>query len=292
MIGTIEGMNNTPSSNLAQTYDPPELSGLPVKGTPFTSQEIEKFLVDFHRDGCVHLGNLLTQEEVAALKQSIDEVFADPKAIEEARQYSPIVSVRLFESRRLFRDMLVREPIVGLMEKLVSPDCHLMASNAVRNGKGQGITSFHVDDVLCFPLPQEIEQFDPRMTIPCLMLNVQVALTDIPSDEFGPTQYVPGSHYSGRHPNDTANPTWQGRKPVSIYCKAGDVYLQHSQVWHRGAPNSSDTTRYLFQLAYARRFISQRFYPFLNYKMPDRVLEGADERLLRLLGKHPKGAYG
>lgn len=34
------------------------------------------------------------------------------------------------------------------------------------------------------------------------------------------------------------------------------------------------------------------FWPYLNYHMPDYVLEGADERLLRVLGKHPEMAYG
>jgi hypothetical protein len=31
---------------------------------------------------------------------------------------------------------------------------------------------------------------------------------------------------------------------------------------------------------------AQRLFPFLNYRMPDHVLEGAGERLLRVLGKH------
>lgn len=34
------------------------------------------------------------------------------------------------------------------------------------------------------------------------------------------------------------------------------------------------------------------FNPFLNYQMPTESLEGASDRLLRLLGKHPKGPYG
>ena len=40
------------------------------------------------------------------------------------------------------------------------------------------------------------------------------------------------------------------------------------------------------------RFVAQRFYPFLNYEVPAHVLAGADEKLLKALGKHPKGAYG
>ena len=51
------------------------------------------------------------------------------------------------------------------------------------------------------------------------------------------------------------------------------------------------TNRFWTQ-CYAARHVSQRFYPFLNYSMPEDVLDGADERMLRLLGKHSKGAYG
>jgi hypothetical protein len=40
------------------------------------------------------------------------------------------------------------------------------------------------------------------------------------------------------------------------------------------------------------RFISQRFYPFVNYQLPAHVLARADERRTRVLGVHPKGAYG
>ena len=40
------------------------------------------------------------------------------------------------------------------------------------------------------------------------------------------------------------------------------------------------------------RRVAQHFWPYLNYHMPDYVLEGADERLLRVLGKHPEMAYG
>ena len=36
--------------------------------------------------------------------------------------------------------------------------------------------------------------------------------------------------------------------------------------------------------------VAQRFWPYLNYHMPDYVLEGADKRLLRVLGKHPEMA--
>ena len=186
----------------------------------------------------------------------------------------------------------MREPIISLMEALLGADCHLISNNVVRNGPGQSISNYHIDERLSFPLPESVARFDPRMTIPTTIVNVQMPLTDLESVEYGPTQYVPDSHYSGRHPNDKFDPVWEGRRGVTILCKAGDIYLQHAQVWHRGAPNTSDRTRYLLQQSFGTRMIAQRFYPFLNYRMPDHVLEGAGERLLRVLGKHLKGPYG
>ena len=79
--------------------------------------------------------------------------------------------------------------------------------------------------------------------MPVMWITVQVALTDIESIEHGPTQYVPGSHYSGRTPNDQENPVFDGIGPVSAFSKAGDIYLQDPMCWHRGAPNTSDRTR-------------------------------------------------
>jgi ectoine hydroxylase-related dioxygenase (phytanoyl-CoA dioxygenase family) len=79
---------------------------------------------------------------------------------------------------------------------------------------------------------------------------------------------------------------------VSILAKAGDAYLFNNQVWHRGAPNVSDRVRYLGGVTYSKRFVSQKLYPFIDYRMPEHVWEGADERLQRLLGRHKPGAYG
>jgi hypothetical protein len=69
--------------------------------------------------------------------------------------------------------------------------------------------------------------------------------------------------------------------------------MWHDQVWHRGAPNQTDDrVRWVQQAPYGRRFIAQRFYPFINYRMPEAILERANPRRKRLLGLHRIGAYG
>jgi ectoine hydroxylase-related dioxygenase (phytanoyl-CoA dioxygenase family) len=259
---------------------------------PYDAAQIEQFKHDFNRDGFLLMPGVLQPPEIAALKAGIDRIFADEHWKDTENAYSDFVAVRLFETDPVFEEMLTREPIIGLVENILGPDCHLIAQNAVRNAPGQAIDFYHADDTVIFPVAEGMERHDARLTMPVFILTVQILLTDVPSLEYGPTQYVPGSHYSGRQPDDRQNPNFEGREPVSIFAKAGDIYLHNGQCWHRGAPNTSDRTRYLFQMAYGQRWVSQRFYPFLNYQMPQYVLERADERRRRVLGAHPKGAYG
>jgi ectoine hydroxylase-related dioxygenase (phytanoyl-CoA dioxygenase family) len=129
--------------------------------------------------------------------------------------------------------------------------------------------------------------------MPAFIMTVQFPLTDIDSLENGPTEYVPGSQYSGRWPNDKFSPQFEDQDPRPMLCKAGDIYLHNGQCWHRGVPNRSDRMRYLLQGTYSVRWVSQRFYPFGLYRLPQHVIDNADERRRRVLGIHPgHGGYG
>lgn len=82
---------------------------------------------------------------------------------------------------------------------------------------------------------------------------------------------------------------------ISVMNNIGQVRFctwSNNQVWHRGGPNKSDRTRYITQVTYARRIVGHKYYPFMNYQMPEHVYEDANPRLKRLLGFLPHGAYG
>lgn len=262
----------------------------PAQGSaaPFGESQTAHLLERFYADGFLHLPGIFGADEVAALKAGIDEVFANPRWRENLA--GDFIAVRLFEVAAIFEEVLAREPIIGLVERVLGPDCHLIAENAVRNAPGQAIDAWHVDETLYFPLGPGMERHDPRLKMPLFVCTVQCPLTDIPSAEYGPSEYVPSSHYSGRAPADP--PVFEGRGPVPLLCRAGDVYLHNPQTWHRGLPNRSARTRYLFQLHYGRRWVAQRFHPFITYRMPPEILARADERRRRVLGVHPKGPYG
>jgi len=265
----------------------------PTPSSRLDAASLSQFFADFHRDGFALIPGVLA-EEAPRLRRKIDGFFADGSLQASHHRYDDIVIARLFELDSEFQDLLTREPFISIAEHLVGEQCHLIAQNVVRNPPGRAISTFHVDEEVQLPLGEGHAHHDERRPLPVFVFTIQILLSDVPSLEYGPTQFVPGSHYSGRNPNDHEHPTWQGRGPSSIYGKAGDIYLHNGQCWHRGAPNTSDQTRYLLQLAYGRRWMAQRFYPFTGYSLPAQVISHAkgDERMLRVLGHHPKGPYG
>ena len=84
---------------------------------------------------------------------------------------------------------------------------------------------------------------------------------------------------------------WEDRIQYNLG-RAGSVIMFNNQVWHRGGPNRTDRTRYITQITYARRLIGHKYFPFMNYTMPEHIYAETDERKKRLLGFLPSGAYG
>ena len=229
--------------------------------TPLSQQELRQITDEFFREGCVVVPKVLTADEVATLRTKTDEYASDPNTPSKHIDHvgTALVLRRCHELDPVFADMVRHQSIVQIAEAVLGPEAAFNAMNIIRNEPGEAIYNWHVDDVVEFPLPPEIPRFDSRMRMPVLWMTVQVALSDIDRLEHGPTQFVPGSHYSGRKPNSKENLEFDGRGPKSVFCKAGDIYLTNHQCWHRGAPNLSDRTRYIMQLQYTQRWADRRF---------------------------------
>ena len=258
---------------------------------PLDAETTRSLVERFHCDGYACLEGVLSEVEVTTLRELIERKFQDPLMHEEAGDHIRGVNLmRMYEYDINFRDLIAREPLVSLAEAILGPDCHMLSQNALRYEPGQG-GGWHIDDRLLFPLPESVPRHDPRIVVPCFVLNVMIPLSRADSLEYGATQVVPGSHYSGRRPEGD-EPAFEGRGPESLLAEPGDVYMFHNQVWHRGVTNSSDHVRYVGSVVYSQRVVAQRLYPFVDYRMPDFVWEGTDERMQRLLGRHTKGAYG
>ena len=129
--------------------------------------------------------------------------------------------------------------------------------------------------------------------LPVLLFTANYYLTDVTEVENGGTEVVPTSHLFGeRPPSGEIDTTPWVNKVHHNLGPAGSVVMFNNQVWHRGGPNRSSRTRYITQVTYARRLVGHKYYPFMNYVMPEHVYKNADDRLKRLLGFLNHGTYG
>jgi ectoine hydroxylase-related dioxygenase (phytanoyl-CoA dioxygenase family) len=251
---------------------------------------IDSWVEQFHRDGCLFLRDVLPPDWCAELRRDLDLALEETAA--ERRGSAPKIELhhRLFETSEANLQLFDIEPIVTFAERLVAPDCHVIHNNSFRSPTGGGLISWHQDDAPHF----EITHGEPpdNVRLPVLLFTCNYYLTDVETVANGPTQTVPRSHLFGARPPNPIEGSDYADQVVSNVGLAGSVIMFNNQVWHRGAPNTSQRTRYITQISYARRLVGHKYYPFMNYQMPEHVYAEADERRRRLLGFLPRGAYG
>ncbi|MDA0989170.1 MAG: phytanoyl-CoA dioxygenase family protein [Verrucomicrobia bacterium] len=236
---------------------------------PLPKQAIEKIVTDFYRDGFALVPGALSDADVQQLRALADRCLDDPDGAGRGfveRVYGTPVLRNTQSLDPLFAELLVREPFTSLAERILGSGYGFCGQNVIRSRSGEAISTWHVDDELNFPLPADMPRHDARTRLPVLWFSFQIALSDILSPDDGATEVVPGSHYSGRvpprhreEPDENDPPTFEGRGPLSILCRAGDAYVFNHQVWHRGGPNRSGRTRYLMQNQYGQAWLFRRF---------------------------------
>ena len=193
----------------------------------------------------------------------------------------------LFNRDAYFLQYLDKEPVIDLEEEILGDDCHVIGMTRWITGPGRTDQALHADYQ-----PLEVAEellVSKRVQIPVFVSTAHYYLDDT-TEELGPTKFIPGSHLSGRLPN--GNTEWNGNREKSVICKAGDVVMFRSEVWHRGTANRSDEDRYLLQVHYAQRMITQKFPPYLNkFQFDPEIIARCNPRQLRLLGDHTSSNY-
>ena len=90
--------------------------------------------------------------------------------------------------------------------------------------------------------------------------NIVWMLDDF-TPENGPTRYVPGSHRSGRLPQDAlADPSAPHPEERVLLGRAGAVAVMNAHAWHGGTANRTDRPRLALHTFYCRRDLPQQQY--------------------------------
>ena len=243
-------------------------------------------------DGYVFLPTVLDADQTAELRAHMDRLQPNPDSFDRGlnRKRDGFINRHInnaFNRDPHFVRFLDYPGVIEVAEALHGANCHVIGMTAWMTGPGRPDQSLHAD-WQPLTLPEDV-MADPRVSIPVYISTAHFYLDDL-TEELGPTRFVPGSHRAGRAPGGDTN--WNGHGEQSILCAAGDVVIFRSEVWHRGTANHSDRVRYLLQVHYAQRWISQRFPPYLHrFQFDPEIVAIATERQRRLLGDHPSGNY-
>lgn len=254
--------------------------------------DLESRVKAIEEDGFVYFPGVLNAEEVAELRDAMDRLTQRPESFD--RHNTPENGGFLnkhinnaFNRDTVFLQYLDKPEIIELGEAIHGDDCHVIGMTAWTTGPGRPDQNLHTD-WLPISLPADVLE-DPRVKVPIFITTAHFYLDDL-YEELGPTKFIPGSHRAGRGPNGDVE--WQGVGDHSILCNAGDVVVFRSEVWHRGSANTSDQNRYLLQVHYAKRMITQKFPPYLNkFQFDEAILAEATSRQRRLLGDHRPSNY-
>lgn len=256
---------------------------------------LEERVESVHRDGYAYFPSYLDADEVQALRRAMDETPTLPEHFdrnttgeEKPDGFREKVINNAFNHNEEFFSYLDKPGIIELEEALHGADCHVIGMTGWVTGPGRPTQNLHVD-WLPVELPSHVFA-DPNVRLPVFITTAHFYLNDL-YPELGPTQFIPGSHRSGTRPQP-GQFDWNGREMENCMVKAGDAVVFRSEVWHRGTPNTSKETRYLLQVHYAQRMITQKFPPYLNrFQFNQELLASATPRQRRLLGDHVKSNY-
>ena len=250
----------------------------------FALSDVDGMAQALHEEGFALIPGVLTAEEVAQMRNKIDEL--KPFGFDAQGKTDHYKCV--FNRDPYWLQYLDRPGVIELAEATMGDQCHIIGQTAWRSHPGHNGWGPHTDRMFV-EMPEDMVM-DPRFQLPIYLCTAHFYLDDLTLD-LAPTWVIPGSHKSGRRPNK-GEETWHGRPLEPVLCKAGDVLFFRSEVWHTGSENKTeDQTRYLLQVHYSHRFIAQQFSPYITWQFNPEVLAAANPRQLRLLGNHRPGAY-
>jgi hypothetical protein len=265
----------------------------PHRNSPYLQPTHDRFDTDgqlqaLNAEGFVLIPGVLTEEEVIATREAIDEL--KPIHFDLTGQVDHYKCI--FNRSPFWLPYLDRPGIIDLAERALGQDCHITGMTAWRSHPGSRGLTMHSDRVF-FPVDEHLI-LSGQVVVPMLILTVFYYLSDITRD-LCPTYIVRGTHKAGidvlKVPKEKRD-SWHGIPAEPVLCRAGDVLIMRSELWHSGASNqTADQVRYLLQVHYGNRFIAQRFTPYLSFRFDPEVLAAANPRQLRLLGGHVKGNY-
>jgi len=151
------------------------------------------------------------------------------------------------------------EGLMPAVRAILGEECQVMLQGAVIALPNAPEQLWHIDGAHLF--------LDHPHHLPAHCLNVFIPLIDI-TEENGPTQICPGSHFLTRSPTRTFKASADNLtaihytdQPVNLTAAAGSIFLFDYRLLHRGLANCSSRPRPILYLVIARPWYRDRTFP-------------------------------
>jgi ectoine hydroxylase-related dioxygenase (phytanoyl-CoA dioxygenase family) len=210
----------------------------------------EKWKLD--DEGVLVIDDFFGAEKLAALRSRIIELFAEmgEKAGREFKQEPQTDRLaNLVDYGEIFRWAIAEPKLLACIGQVLGPEFKLSSLNArSARPRSDWVQPLHCDTGA---LPDE-----KGFTV----CNIVWLLDDFTEDN-GPPRYVPGTHRSGKLPQEVlADPSAKHPDEVLITGKAGTIVVMNAHLWHGGLANRTDRPRLAMHSFYCRRDQPQQQY--------------------------------
>ena len=265
---------------------------------------------DMSQFGYCIVKDLLSAEERQAIRERLDEQIA-AEAERGLAHHMPDkkqLVMFLFNKGKVFRDILL-EPKLHEIVRHVLGEAYLLSSFHAHLAHPGGFTRFHTDQFWMPPptTPEKETLLRPgsitrvgnrghhvggeKLTsnpsiAPAVVVNAMWMMDEF-CHENGATIVVPGSHLSGRQPDDEldTDANW-----VAAEGPAGAAVIFEGRTWHSTGINKSNGPR----LGLTTNFCAPQFRQQENFQLGTRpdVLDSLSDELKALIGFKPWQGYG
>jgi Phytanoyl-CoA dioxygenase (PhyH) len=185
----------------------------------------------------------------------IEDIFTDAEigiwraAVERVQNAQNIASAKFFTLRNFvehdpaFTSLIDNAAYVGLVYDLYGEMLKLQLSELFVRPREEEAREerWHIDGPRL--LPYSVFTADAPMQV-----KVGIWLTDVDHPDMGNLVFVPGSHRQQYLPNYSTHEAADGEKQLLV--RRGSITLMNTSLWHRTAPNESDTARVNLYLGY------------------------------------------
>ncbi len=247
-----------------------------VAGTELTQSEEWKTAWEaYERDGYVIFENILSAEEVQAIRDALT-----PHLTKRGRNdFEGLRSHRVYalidKAPDVFGALAAHPLALSFVEREFGGSCLLSAMLAIQLLQDETVQDWHADD-------EQILVPRPR---PALGVSTFWAIDDT-TEENGATEIIPGSHLWGP---DVPRPDGDHPGLIKAVMPSGSLMVAKGTLFHRGGANRTDTPRLIVTPQYCPGWAR----PLENMLLGTRrdVVSGLPKRVRELLGYNIHGAF-